>query len=157
MREARREDLPQLLDMMEEFYAEAGYVLDRREARASFLTLLGEPRLGRVWLAERGADVAGYVVVTFVFAMEHGGTLGVVDDFFVRPEWRGAGLGSALLAAVRSACAALGVRALRVEVGHDNAPAQAVYRSAGFETLDRRLMAARLDEPARPGRRAARD
>ena len=78
---------------MEEFYAEAGYVLERPEARASFGSL--------------------------------------------RP-----------LADVRAACTRLGVRALRVEVGHDNAPAQAVYRAAGFETLDRRLMAARLDGPA---------
>ena len=148
MREATPEDVPGLLDMMGEFYAEAGYVLDRPEALSSFQTLLAEPRLGRVWVAVQGEDIAGYVVVTFVFAMEHGGTVGVVDDFFVRPESRGAGLGTALLTAVRAACAGLSVRALRVEVGHDNAPAQAVYRAAGFATLDRRLMAARLDEPA---------
>ena len=148
MREATPEDVPRLLDMMEEFYAEAGYVLDRPQALSSFQTLLVEPCLGRVWVAGRGEDIAGYVVVTFVFAMEHAGSIGVVDDFFVRPESRGAGLGTALLADVRAACARLGVRALRVEVGHDNAPAQAVYRAAGFATLERRLMAARLDEPA---------
>ena len=148
MREATPDDVPTLLDMMEEFYAEAGYVLERPEARASFGSLLDEPALGRVWVIEQGEDIAGYVVVTFVFAMEHAGTIGVVDDFFVRPGSRGAGLGTALLTAVRAACARLGVRALRVEVGHDNAPAQAVYRAAGFETLDRRLMAARLDGPA---------
>jgi ribosomal protein S18 acetylase RimI-like enzyme len=151
VREATPEDVPGLLDLMKEFYAEAGYVLDEPEARASFQSLLDEPRLGRVWVAEQDGDVAGYVVVSFVFAMEHGGTMGVVDDFFVRPESRGAGLGTALLTGVRSACAGLGVRALRVEVGHDNAPAQAVYRAAGFETLDRRLMAVRLYGPARQG------
>ena len=148
MREATPDDVPTLLDMMEEFYAEAGYVLERPEARASFGSLLDQPALGRVWVADQGKDIAGYVVVTFVFAMEHGGTIGVVDDFFVRPGSRGAGLGTALLTAVRAACARLGVRALRVEVGHDNAPAQAVYRATGFETLDRRLMAALLDGPA---------
>jgi len=151
VREAGQDDVAQLLDMMEEFYAESGYVLDRQEARASFEALLGEPRLGRVWLVEQGEDVAGYVVVTLVFAMEYAGMMGVVDDFFVRPAWRGRGLGTAALAAVRRVCAGLGVRALRVEVGHENAAAQAVYRSAGFETLERRLMAVRLEEPARRG------
>ena len=42
---------------------------------------------------------------------------------------------------------------MRVEVGHDNAAAQAVYRRNGFSAVDRRLMTAVLavpshDEPA---------
>lgn len=79
--------------------------------------------------------MVGYIVVTFVFAMEYGGTVAAVDDFYVRPEARGEGLGKAALAAPRRACEDLGARALRVEVGEDNAPARAVYRSAGFEPL----------------------
>jgi ribosomal protein S18 acetylase RimI-like enzyme len=81
--------------------------------------------------------------------MEYGGLTAVVDDFYVRPEARGEGHGTAALAAVRRACAELGVRALRVEVGVDNLAAQAVYRSAGFELLpDHTLMAAPLAPPA---------
>ena len=67
--------------------------------------------------------------------MEYGGITAVVDDFYVRPEARGEGLGKAALAAARRACEELGMRAMRVEVGMDNAAAQTVYRSAGFEAL----------------------
>jgi GNAT superfamily N-acetyltransferase len=146
MREAGPADVAALVGLMRDFYAEAGYRLVEERASAAFDELTGRPELGRVWLIERDAaaaapgaagqgEAAGYIVVTFVFAMEHGGPAAIVDDFYVRPEARGEGLGTAALAAVRRACEALGVRALRVEVGADNVVAQAVYRSAGFEPL----------------------
>lgn len=151
MREAGQGDVATLVGLMRDFYAESGYVLLEDRAAAAFEALLARPELGRIWLAERdapgatgaaaagkepaGAVVAGYVVVTFVFAMEHGGLAAVIDDFYLRPKARGEGLGKATLAAVRRACEDLGLRALRVEVGADNAVAQAVYRSAGLEPL----------------------
>ena len=141
MREAGRADVPELVGLMRAFYAEAGFTLDEERAAAGFAALLADARLGRVWLIEPAepagpeAPAAGYLVVTFVHAMEHGGMTAVVDDFYVRPEARGEGLGKAALAAARRACEELGMRAMRVEVGMDNAAAQAVYRSAGFEAL----------------------
>jgi GNAT superfamily N-acetyltransferase len=135
-------DVAMLVGLMRDFYSESGFVLEEERAAAAFRELLGRPELGRIWLAESGCEggrpggaVAGYIVVTFVFAMEHGGLAAVVDDFYVRPEARGEGLGKATLAAVRRACEELGMRAMRVEVGADNFVARAVYRSAGFADL----------------------
>jgi GNAT superfamily N-acetyltransferase len=145
---------------MRAFYAESGFALEADQAAAGFRALLADARLGRVWLIEQAAgapapdepappSAAGYIVVTFVFAMEYGGMAAVVDDFYVRPEARGEGRGKAALAAVRRACEDLGLRAMRVEVGADNLVAQAVYRSAGFVALpDHSLMAAPLAPPA---------
>jgi GNAT superfamily N-acetyltransferase len=135
VRGAGRGDVVTLVGLMRDFYAESGYVLAEARAAEAFDDLLARPELGRVWLIERGGEAVGYIVVTFVFAMEHGGLAAVVDDFYVRPEARGEGLGKVALAAVRRACEGLGLRALRVEVGSDNAVAQAVYRGAGFELL----------------------
>jgi GNAT superfamily N-acetyltransferase len=148
MRPAKTDDLQTLLDLMADFYAEAGYSLDRPHAEEAFAALLADPRLGRVWLIEHGAAAVGHVVVTFAFAMEYGGLTAVVDDFYVRPDARGAGLGTAALAEARRACAELGMRAMRVEVGRDNAIAQAVYRHVGFEARDHQLMALPLAAPA---------
>jgi GNAT superfamily N-acetyltransferase len=160
-------DAPELAGLMRAFYAEAGLDLDEERAASAFRGQLADSRLGRVWLIERAGAVPaggaaavprdkpalprpadGYVVATFVYAMEYGGTVAVLDDFFVRPEARGEGLGKAALAAVRRACEDLGVRALRVEAGEDNAAALAVYRSAGFEPLaGRAVMALSLAPP----------
>jgi GNAT superfamily N-acetyltransferase len=167
MREAGQADVPELAGLMRGFYAESGFVLDEERAVAGFKALLADSRLGRVWLIGRGPAVGlegtvacpdvpaparpadGYLVVTFVFAMEYGGMAAVVDDFYVRPAARGEGLGKAALAEVRQVCEDLGMRALRVEVGADNLVARAVYRSAGFEWLpDHGVMAAPLAPPA---------
>lgn len=148
MRRSTVDDAETLVELMAEFYAESGYVLDRRHAAAAFSALLADPRLGFVWLIEQAPAVAGYVVVTLVFGMEYGGPMAVVDDFFVRPAFRNAGLGTAALAQVREVCVAAGVRAMRVEVAADNAAAQAVYRHTGFAMTDSRLMTAALAAPS---------
>jgi ribosomal protein S18 acetylase RimI-like enzyme len=149
MREAGQGDVATLVGLMREFYAESGYVLVEPQATAAFEALMARPESGRIWLAEPDGEPVGYVVVTFVFAMEHGGLAAVVDDFYVRPKARGEGVGKAALAAVRRACEALGARAMRVEVGVNNVRAQAVYRSAGFEPFpDRALMQVSLAPPS---------
>jgi ribosomal protein S18 acetylase RimI-like enzyme len=148
VRRATVDDTETLVELMAEFYAESGYVLDRPHAGAAFSALLADPRLGLVWLIDQDATVAGYIVVTFVFGMEYGGPMAVVDDFFVRPESRNAGLGTAALGQVRDACVAAGVRAVSVEVGGDNAAAQAVYRRTGFAMTARRLMTMALAAPS---------
>jgi GNAT superfamily N-acetyltransferase len=149
MREAGQADVRLLVGLMRDFYAESGFALVEPQAAAAFHDLLARPDLGRIWLVERDGVAAGYIVVTFAFAMEHGGLAAVVDDFYVRPEARGEGLGTGALAAVRRACEGLGVRAMRVEVGVDNHVAQAVYRSAGFEVRpDHALMQASLASPS---------
>jgi len=148
MRLAGAEDLERLLELMDGFYAESGYALDRAHAADAFAALLADPRLGRVWLIEQGtSDVVGYVVVTFAFAMDYGGLIAIVDDLYVRPAARAAGLGTAALTAVREVYAELGKRAMRVEVGRDNAVARSVYGRVGFEVLDHLLMTLPLADP----------
>jgi GNAT superfamily N-acetyltransferase len=152
VREAGQDDVVTLAGLMRAFYAESGFALPEQRAASAFAALLARPGLGRVWLIERGGEAAGYIVVTFVFAMEHGGLAAVVDDFFVRPEARGEGLGKAALAVVRRACEDLGLRALRVEVGDDNQVAIAVYRGAGFGPLPgHALMQLALSPPLHEG------
>jgi GNAT superfamily N-acetyltransferase len=154
VRPADHSDLPTLVEFMREFYAESGFPLDAARAGAAFAALLDEPRLGRVWLVQRGDAIAGYVAVTFVFAMEYGGMIGVIDDFYVRPAYRGRGLGTAALTQVRAVCEQLGLRALHVEVGRENAAAQAVYRHTGLGAVDHQLMSLRLGLPLHEGRGA---
>jgi len=147
MKQAVASDLPSLLEMMAEFYAESGYELNRAQAEAGFLALLADERLGGVWMAESGGKAAGYVVLTLCFSMEYAGVAGFVDDLFVRASHRGSGLAGALLECVGGHARARGVRALFVEVSPDNAPAQRVYRRFGFRETDRQLLALPLAPP----------
>lgn len=141
-------DIPVLLDLMTEFYSEAGYTLDRGRAAKAFEDLIDDVRLGLVWLIRLEAQAVGHVVVTFRYGMEYDGLLGCVDDLFVQAAWRNRGIASAALVAVRDHCISSGVRAMTVEVGRENGAGHAVYRRVGFiELTDRVLLALALAEP----------
>ena len=131
-RAAREADIDALVGLMAAFYAESGYALDADWATASFRTLLAQPTLGAVWLAQADHGAVGHAVLTVRHAMEFGGPLGVVDDLYVAPAWRRRGIAGALLDALRGECRSRGCKAWQVEVGADNAGAQALYRRFGF-------------------------
>ena len=148
MRRATSDDIPLLVDLMAEFYGEAGYRLDRDRARAGFTALLADERLGRVWIIQAEQQAVGHLVLVLRFAMEYGGMIGCLDDLYVKPVWRGLGLATGALTEIRMFCQDAGIRALTVEVGPDNGPAQTVYRRVGFvETVGRQLLALALAPP----------
>ena len=147
LRKAGPGDLRELVAMMAEFYSESPYTLNPRRAAEAFAPLLADDRLGHVWFIQADSKEVGYIVLTFSYSMEYGGPSAVVDDFFVRPSFRGAGLGKADLAEASSLCAALGVRAIHVESGDDNPRALAVYRKVGFVDTHRVHLTLKLAEP----------
>jgi ribosomal protein S18 acetylase RimI-like enzyme len=138
-------DAALLLEMMTEFYAETRFSLDRDRAAEAFERLLEDERLGRAWILSQDGAPAGYVVLTLGFSMEFHGRDGFVDDLFIRPEFRGIGLGRAAMVAVREACSSLGVRAVHLEVDPENRAATGLYRKFGFAMRPLRLMTLRLD------------
>jgi GNAT superfamily N-acetyltransferase len=149
MRRADPTNIPTLIALMVEFYAESGFELDRRAAESAFGALLADERLGSVWLIESEGEVAGHLVLTSRFGMEFAGLVACVDDLYVRPAFRGRKLATAALLEARETCARLGVRAMTVEVGRDNPAAEAAYRRAGFAVVaDRQLLALALAPPA---------
>ena len=147
VREATLADVPTLVELMAEFYAESDYPLPRDAAARTFERLVGDRRLGRAWLLEADGEPAGYVVLTVGFSMEFGGLRGWVDDLFVRPARRGRGLAAAALATVRRAAEEMAVRALFVEVGAESDAARRVYARAGFEDTGRLLLVAPIAAP----------
>ncbi|MBD0370927.1 MAG: GNAT family N-acetyltransferase [Pyrinomonadaceae bacterium] len=145
-RKASLGDVPLLVDLMEEFYAEGIYPLDREWARASFSALLQDDSRGAVWIVYQDSEPAGYVVLTIRFSMEFGGLDAFIDDMFIRPSYRRKGLGRAVLAALFEECERRKVLAVHVEVGQDNVAANALYRSFGLKPYDdgRQMLTVRL-------------
>jgi GNAT superfamily N-acetyltransferase len=148
-RPAGHADVPQLVDLMQAFYEEAGFPLDRDWAASAFERLLAHPDHGAAWLIEAEGRPVGHVVLSVRFTMEFGGLSGYVDDLFVRPESRRRGAAAAGLEAVLAECRRRGCRSLHVEVGADNEAARAVYARHGLlPGADNRLTCHAILEPA---------
>ena len=147
MRMAGPGDVPRLVELMAEFYAETGYPCDAARAATAFDDLVRDPRLGRVWLLEDEGRAVGYAVLTLGYSLEYGGRDGFVDDLYVQAPFRARGLGTAAIEEAKRACLALGVRALHLEVARDNQVARGIYRKSGFLDHDRLLLTLPLAGP----------
>lgn len=132
VRLATASDIPDLVELMQEFYAESSYPLDRGWAARAFSDLIAEPSRGAVWLMEIDGAVAGHVVLSVRFAMEFGGLIAYVDDLFVRPPYRRLGAARAGMDALVAECRRRGCRSIQVEVDPGNTAACSLYRRYGL-------------------------
>ena len=137
-------DIPALIELMRDFYAEANYALDAVWATTAFTGLLQDANHGLVWIAWEGAAPVGYVVLTFRYSMEFGGIDGFIDDLSVRAAHRRKGFATQLLSALFEECERRGVLAVHVETSSANLPATALYRRWGLEDRQRLLLTKKL-------------
>lgn len=142
---ATHADLPRLLPVLREFYAEEHLPWNEPALRAALAMLVADPSAGRLRLILREGEIAGHFAIGFCFSLEFGGRYGLLDELFVLPAHRGAGLAKRALAEAEALCRAEGLLALRLEVNDDNGRARGIYERAGYETHPRRLMTRWLD------------
>ena len=90
------------------------------------------PPLGGLWIAVAGARGIGCVALRPIDASD-----AEVKRMFVAQEWRGRGVGRALLRALIDGARARGHATLRLGTLHDMDAAQALYRSVGFRPIER--------------------
>jgi ribosomal protein S18 acetylase RimI-like enzyme len=131
MTEADRETV---LSMMRAFYASPAVLTNGSEeifAADIDACVSNNPYLEGYMLLWEG-QVTGYAMAAKSFSTEFGKPCVWLEDLYLKPEFRGQGIGSAFLAdlAMRYPKAIL-----RLEVEEENERAIAVYRKGGFEVL----------------------
>lgn len=133
------QEIPTLLGLMREFYSQQQMRFDEGAAAAAGKKLLADPGKGQVFLIYRGADLAGYFVLTFCFSLEFHGRFALLDELYIREPFRRQKLGKAATAFAETLCREKGIKALRLEVGRENQAAQGLYRASGFAEDARHL------------------
>lgn len=91
-----------------------------------------EPLLRGV-LVQRDGVPAGYLYVTQCYSAEVGGRCIFIEEIFLKPELRGQGLGTEIMAWLEREYPA--ARRFRLEVTHVNQGAVRLYQRAGYEFL----------------------
>ena len=99
-----------------------------------------DPGLAQIYFIFRGPELAGYFTLTFCFSLEFHGRFALLDELYLRQPFRRQKLGQGVVGFAEGICRREGIMALRLEVGRDNAPAQALYRQSGFQEDARNLM-----------------
>jgi ribosomal protein S18 acetylase RimI-like enzyme len=133
-----------LLELIAAYYAFDHIAFDAAGASEGLTRLLADDGLGRAYLLEVAGKVAGYVLFTFGFDIEFGGRIATITDFYLEPRYRRGGLGTRTLTFVANECRTLEVKALELQVEEANLPAQALYRTFGFDRLSRIPMSKQL-------------
>ena len=75
--------------------------------------------------------------MSFIWALEHGGQAGWLEELYVVPELRAGGVGTRLLEAVIAAAEASGCTALDLEIDSGHERVRSLYERAGFSALPR--------------------
>jgi ribosomal protein S18 acetylase RimI-like enzyme len=141
VRKASLDDVHELVDLMEAFYAESSFPLDRQWATNSFMQFLSMPALGCVWLARFDSRAVGHAVLSVRYTMEYAALGGYIDDLYVTPKFRRQQVASRLLRVLVEECRDRGCASLHVEVSGSNTAALATYKRFGLvPATDGRLL-----------------
>jgi GNAT superfamily N-acetyltransferase len=129
-------DMDALLPLVRAFHRHEDISMNEEDRVSVMRRLLADPTWGRLWLIFDGADLAGYIAICTGFSIEFRGNDAFVDEFYIRPESRGRGLGTMALRRIRTEVKALGIRALHLEVDRSNLKAKKLYAGAEFEARE---------------------
>ena len=130
-------DLDELLPLVAAFHEFEEVELSAAARHAAVSGLLDSDVYGDIWLATEGQTIIGYAAICFGYSIEFGGRDAFLDEVYVVPERRKAGLGIGLLKQSLKSCKDVGIRALHLEVSQDNLKARDLYLSLGFELRDK--------------------
>jgi GNAT superfamily N-acetyltransferase len=137
IREAGPGDAPTLARLIRELaiYEKLEHAV--RGTAADLAQYLGGPGpLVEALLAERGGEAVGFALFFYTYSTFEGRPSLYLEDIFVEPVHRGAGIGKALFGAVAERAVSRGCGRMEWAVLDWNAPAIAFYRARGAVPLD---------------------
>jgi len=126
--------------MMREFYAIDGYPIAIEKSKKLFAAFINNADFGKSWLIYSEDEAVGYIILTFIFSFEYGGTIAFIDELYISEHARGKGIGKSSIEFIKDQARKLSLKLLYLEVEHHNSNAQKLYLSAGFSGHNRKLM-----------------
>lgn len=127
-------DLDELLPLMRAYCDFYEVAPPDEDLLALSRALIADPeREGEQLLAREGGKAIGFATIYWSWATTIASRIGVMNDLYVSPDWRGSGAADALIHACADECRAHGAAELTWQTAKDNARAQRVYDRIGAE------------------------
>lgn len=136
IRKIKADDRGEYLAMVREFYSSDavlhavpdGYIL------GTFDEVIRSDTYASAYFLVSGGVTAGYALTARSYSQEAGGMVLWIEEIYIKPEFRGKGLGSEFFAMAKEQLGK-GVARIRLEAEPENSRAVALYRRLGFTDL----------------------
>ncbi len=135
IREFERKDIAAYKNMCKEFYSSDAVLKNIPEENidAFISEVLSSDAYTKCYLLEHFGEIAGYAVTAKTFSQEAGGMVLWIEEAYVRPEYRGKGLGKEFFDYILKTPM---IKRFRLEVEDENVRARKLYSSLGFDKLE---------------------
>ncbi|NMH27468.1 GNAT family N-acetyltransferase [Flavobacterium silvaticum] len=138
---ALQTNVPEITQLMQDFYAIDGYPMDQTKSGALLSEFIKDEKHGGVWLVTKEETTCGYIILTLIFSFEYGGWIGFLDELYIKDEFRGQGIGKVAVDFIISEAKRRQLKLLYLEVEPHNESAQKLYLDKGFKQHKRKLLA----------------
>jgi ribosomal protein S18 acetylase RimI-like enzyme len=137
---AQKSDIPEVLEMMEAFYAIDHYPFNHSTTLQNLEEFIRNETLGQIWIAEQDGLCIGYFILTFGFSFEFKGRIALLDELYLKEEVRNSGIGRQILEFLLEEGVRMEVKTVLMEVEKHNKPAIHLYEKMGFKNHHRLIM-----------------
>jgi GNAT superfamily N-acetyltransferase len=143
---ARSEELAQLVELLGILFSqEAEFKPDAVKQARALGEILSDPSIGTLYVAREDDRVIAMASVLYTISTAEGGRAALFEDLIVRPEHRGRGVATSLVAFIIEDARRRGVLRLTLLTDMQNDRAQAFYRKLGFAASSMKPMRLRLE------------
>lgn len=130
-------DIKELTGLVAAYHAFERIDMPAKQRRRAVSQLLADQTLGDIWLIYNGEFLVGYIAICFGYSIEFAGRDAFLDEFFLKEEARGRGIGGHVIDLLTAQLANAGICALHLEVDNDNQGAQRFYARHRFTARDK--------------------
>jgi ribosomal protein S18 acetylase RimI-like enzyme len=136
IRTATKDDIPVMAELLHELYAiEVDFTPDFA-VQSRGLNLMMDRGDAEIFVAEMKGRVVGMSTVQVHVSTAKGSKVGVVEDVVIDIDYRGQGIGSAILRRIEEWAMVHGLARLQLLADRDNHPALGFYRRQGWHSTN---------------------
>ncbi|MBH8566368.1 GNAT family N-acetyltransferase [Nostoc sp. CENA67] len=126
-------DIPALIPLLNSLFTqEAEFQPDVNKQTAGLQAIVTQPDVGAILVARDQDKFIGMVNILFTISTAQGGLVAILEDMVVDTDYRGAGIGSALITQAIAFCQSKGVSRITLLTDADNYSAIHFYEKHGF-------------------------
>ena len=134
LREATLDDAASILQMMNDFFTLFQYPFDRHERERQVQEIIENASWGQIWMCcHENQDIIGYQFVAFTYSFEFKGRVAYLDEYFIKEEFRGQGIGQQFLNLLMETYKKEKFGSIRLEIESYNQRAYFLYEKMGFK------------------------